>query len=133
MKTYNDTAFNPDVFLFKEPNLNSSFLEQQQKEESSSTLNPRCKNYEEKPEGKNKRGGTYTLEKPENQVLKKQNQTKEEIVSERLIKIKEETEKGTYNGLGHDPLNFGARHGCSGSRGEGLGFERIPKQESRVM
>lgn len=26
-------------------------------------------------------------------------------------------EKTTYNGLGHDPLNFGARHDCKNAKG----------------
>lgn len=66
---------------------------------------------------------TYTLQEPENQVLKHQNPRRKKHKTlwnstKKLNKTqKRKMEKTTYNGLSHDPLNFGARHDCKNAKG----------------
>ena len=76
MKTHNDSAFNLQVLLLEEPNLNASFLEKKSQLEKASQIrkrtgkvsaNPRRELWTEMSIGKR----TYTLKEPENQVLRK--------------------------------------------------------------
>ena len=94
--------------------------------EQTKSSKPRRQNHSKWPKIR-----TYTLKKPENQVLaahepeetnkkesdsewpKKVKQTLEKIVN---ILRKESNEVRAYNRLGHNPLNFGACHGCCSAK-----------------